>query len=288
MPLSDFDGAGSFWIGAAVVPILLAVLRVILLVVAHLLWPRGTDLGLRCASSGCRAMRRCATLRDRRRLATVAMAATGVYAYHNTNMLNRYETARRCARNQRRLREEISEVREAAAARSSPRSTLDVAALSAGAPAGHQRALRASQRDQRADHASVHVRQGDRDSNGSKLDVAGARLRLRRQGLRLPHLPVRQAAGAGRDAASSFASRLWQRGFRAQRQRHDVIENGTFVNNIDFAPIIGMDRQGLLSDRAKRRSYGLPPELRPAKLEESRDRAATTSACRLGRRPTSP
>ena len=29
-----------------------------------------------------------------------------------------------------------------------------------------------------------------------------------------------------------------------------------------------MNRQGLLSDRAKRRRQGLPPELRPAKLED--------------------
>src|SRR5690606_41560260 len=31
---------------------------------------------------------------------------------------------------------------------------------------------------------------------------------------------------------------------------------------------IGMDRDGLLQDRAKRRKHGLPPELRPAKLED--------------------
>ena len=47
-----------------------------------------------------------------------------------------------------------------------------------------------------------------------------------------------------------------------------MIENGTFVNNFGFAPIIGMSRQGLLSDRTQRRRQGLPAELRPAKLED--------------------
>ena len=45
-------------------------------------------------------------------------------------------------------------------------------------------------------------------------------------------------------------------------------ENGTFSNNSDFAPTIGMSRDGLLSDRAKRRRQHLVPELRMAKLED--------------------
>src|SRR5206468_2916135 len=64
----------------------------ILAVVAHLLWPRGTDLSLR------------ARLRRAPRLATVPalaiagiaavlMAVTGAYAYHNVKVLNRYQTS---------------------------------------------------------------------------------------------------------------------------------------------------------------------------------------------------
>ena len=37
--------------------------------------------------------------------------------------------------------------------------------------------------------------------------------------------------------------------------------------------MLGMSREGLLQDRAKRRKYGLPPELRPAKLEDESARA---------------
>jgi aminopeptidase N len=66
----------------------------------------------------------------------------------------------------------------------------------------------------------------------------------------------------------AFSSELWRRGFRASRPATDVIENGTFANNFDFAPIIGMNQNNLLSDRAKRRRQGLKPELRPAKLED--------------------
>ena len=72
-----------------------------------------------------------------------------------------------------------------------------------------------------------------------------------------------------RRRALTFTSRIWHRGFRAGSPATDVIENGTFVNNFDFAPIIGMSRQGLLSDRAQRRRQGLPAELRMAKLEDA-------------------
>ncbi len=61
-----------------------------------------------------------------------------------------------------------------------------------------------------------------------------------------------------------------------------MIENGTFVNNSEFAPIIGMNRQGLLSDRAKRRRQGLPPELRPAKLEDLSATGRNYVGVRLG------
>ncbi|TMJ15243.1 MAG: M1 family metallopeptidase [Alphaproteobacteria bacterium] len=44
--------------------------------------------------------------------------------------------------------------------------------------------------------------------------------------------------------------------------------NGTFLNNMEIAPAIGMGRDMLLQDRAKRRKYGLPAELHPAKLED--------------------
>ena len=50
VPLSDFNGQGSFWIGAAVFRAYWLLFGVILIVIAHLLWPRGTDLGLRVRS----------------------------------------------------------------------------------------------------------------------------------------------------------------------------------------------------------------------------------------------
>jgi ABC-2 type transport system permease protein len=51
------------------------------------------------------------------------------------------------------------------------------------------------------------------------------------------------------------------------------VHNGTFVNSFEIAPMIGMNRDRLLTDRAKRRRYGLPATLH---LPALGDRAAAT------------
>ena len=91
MPLSDMNGAGSFWIGAWTFRVYWGAFAVLLLVAAHLLWRRGTEIRLRPRLA-----------RARRRLAgapgwvagaaLLTFTATGAYAYHNTNVLNEYRS----------------------------------------------------------------------------------------------------------------------------------------------------------------------------------------------------
>jgi aminopeptidase N len=78
-----------------------------------------------------------------------------------------------------------------------------------------------------------------------------------------------QPLAPGATASLTFTTRRWQRGFRANGDDVSLVDNGTFLNNSDFAPQIGMSRDGLLTDRTTRRKYGLTPELRMAKLEDT-------------------
>ena len=67
----------------------------------------------------------------------------------------------------------------------------------------------------------------------------------------------------------SFQTELSQKGFTNSRNMTQIVHNGTFVNDMEIAPILGMDQTMLLTDRSKRRKYGLtPPELRMPKLED--------------------
>ena len=70
-----------------------------------------------------------------------------------------------------------------------------------------------------------------------------------------------------------FVSRYGQDGFKNRGNITRVVDNGTFLNNTEIAPNIGMDTNGLLTDPVKRRRNHLPSELRPAKLEDDSARA---------------
>ena len=255
VPLSDFNGAGSFWFGAAVLQFYWLCCAILFAVLAHLLWPRGTDLGLRVRL---RRMRRHLTAGPAvlGGVALLAMAATGAYAYHNIKVLNRYQTSddvekfqadyeKKYLKYEKLPRPVITKV------------TLDVQLYP------KQRKLIANGRydlrnDTNAPIRDVHVRQGDRDVAFARLDLTGARLISddKKFGYRIYRFDTPLAPGA--TAAMNFTSEIWHRGFRASAPATDVIENGTFVNNFAFAPEIGMNRNNLLTDRTKRRRQGLP------------------------------
>src|SRR5206468_4059408 len=63
-------------------------------------------------------------------------------------------------------------------------------------------------------------------------------------------------------------------GFKTRANMTKVVANGTFVNFFDIAPSIGMSRDMLLQDRAKRRKYKLPQDrVRPPPLGDQASRA---------------
>ena len=269
VPLSDFVGAGSFWIGKAVFQFYWLCFAAILAVLAHLVWPRGTDLGVRTrvkrigrnATAGPIAIAGAAA---------VAMAATGAYGYYNIKKLNRYETSDEAELLSAQYERKYLKYENL------PRPVITKAVLDVQL-FPKERKLEATGRyelrnDSGAPIREIHIRQGDRDTEYLKLDIGGARLTSDDKKFVYRIYRFDRPLAPGATTTLNFVSRIWHRGFRAAGQATNVVENGTFANNFDFAPVIGMNRQGLLSDRAQRRRQGLPAELRPAKLE---DMAAT-------------
>jgi ABC-2 type transport system permease protein len=265
VPLSDFVGQGSFWIGSEIFLFYWLCFAIILVVLAHMLWPRGTDLSLRVRL---RRMGRYATATSLSiiAIAAVAMAATGAYGYYNIKVLNRYETsdeAEKYAADYERKYLKFEKLPMPAVTRV----TMDVQLYP------KQRRLVSTGRYDLQNKTNVpirdvHIRQGDRDAKFLQLQVAGAHLVSYDPKFAYRIYRFDQPFAPGATAQLTWKSQVWRRGFRAGSPATDIIENGTFSNNFDFAPIIGMDRNGLLKDRAKRRRQHLPPELRPAKLED--------------------
>jgi ABC-type transport system involved in multi-copper enzyme maturation permease subunit len=265
VPLSDFIGQGSFWVGSALFQFYWLCFGVILIVLAHWLWPRGTDLSLRVRLA--RIGRNIsATSLAVVALAAVAMAASGAWGYYNIKVLNQYQTSDDREKYQADYERKYLKY-ENLPMPAVTRVTLDVQLYP------KQRRMITNgrydlQNKTNAPITDVHIRRGDTDAQFLKMDLAGARLVSddAKFGYRIYRFDKALAPGA--TTALTFTSQIWHRGFRAGQPATDIIANGTFVNNFAFAPIIGMDRNGLLQDRAKRRRQHLPPELRPAKLED--------------------
>jgi ABC-2 type transport system permease protein len=265
IPLSDFVGQGSFWFGSAVFQFYWLCFAVILVVVAHMLWPRGTDLSLRVRL---RRMNRYASPAALSIIAAaaLAMAATGAYGYYNIKVLNRYQTADDLEKYQADYERKYLKYENL------PMPAVTRVSLNVRLFPKQRRLVTLGRYDLQnktnAPIRDVHVRRGDTDARFLKMDLVGGRLVYDdpKFGYRIYRFDTPLAPGA--TAALTFTSQIWHRGFRAADPATDVIENGTFVNNFAFAPEIGMNRNGLLQDRAKRRRQHLPPELRPAKLED--------------------
>ena len=77
----------------------------------------------------------------------------------------------------------------------------------------------------------------------------------------------------GESRELAFRTTLEERGFSNGAPLTRVVENGSFIDNSEIAPGFGPQRDAFLKDRAKRRKHGLPPDLRPPKLEDDSARA---------------
>lgn len=269
VPLSDMNGQGRFWIGAYWLRLYWSAFALILLVLAHALWRRGTETRLRPRLK--RLPRRLSgTAGLVGGVAFAVFVASGVYIFINTHVWNRYSTPVSddafTAEYEKTLLpyQKLPQLSVAAA-----RVAVDLRPQEPGLSAKGVLTLvnRTS-----GPIRDVHVRLDDRVTKIGSIAIPGAT--LVRDYPKFQYRIYRLAAplAPGGETSLTFRSERTQHGFRNSGNDTRVVQNGTFVNNFEFVPTIGMDRNGLLQDRTKRRKYGLPPELRPAKLE---DMAAT-------------
>jgi len=271
VPLSDFVGAGSFWKGQAVFLVYWLCFALILCVIAHLLWPRGTDLSLRSRFSKV-SQRVTFPAIALVAIAVIGMGISGAYGYYNIKVLNQYQTADELEKFQADYERKYLKYEKL------PQPAVTHVVLN-GQLYPKQRLLIVDGHYDLANKTNmpiseVHVRKGDPDMEFQKLEIPGAQLVSDDQAFGYRIYRFDRPLAPGGTASLSWRSRLWRRGFAALNPPTDLIENGTFTNNGSFAPVIGMNRQNLLSDRVKRRRQHLPAELRPARLE---DMSATRS-----------
>ncbi len=263
VPLSDINGQGHFWIGAYWFRLYWTAFAVVLLVLAYGLWRRGAEA---------RFMPRLRRLPHRLKgpagliLATalITFAATGGYIFLNTNVWNPYRNHLDDERFMADAEKTLWKFHE------TPQPTITAVKLTVDlyphTPKVTTKGSYLIQNRTGAPLSEVHVHFLDRDLKVRNLAVEGAhdKAAYSRFNYRILEFDVPMQPGESR--TMTFETMREQRGFKNGAPLTAVVDNGTFINNFEIAPEIGMDRQGLLQDRSKRRKYGLAAELRIPKL----------------------
>jgi ABC-2 type transport system permease protein len=266
VPLTEFNGASSFWIGAWTVRAYWGAFALLLLVASHLLWRRGTETRLvpRLALAGRRLRGPAGWIAG---AALTVFVGTGAFTYYNTNILNRYQTESEryaeAAAFERRFGRYVDLPQPAIA-----EMTLDVALYPAErcvVTKGRYRLLNRTA----GPIAEVHALLSDHDLGLVDARIEGSEVVLAdsTHGYRIFHLDRPMAPGEER--ILTFETRLWYRGFPNGGPDTRLVEDGTFLGNDQLLLQIGMSRDAAIHDPDIRREYGLP-ELPPtARLEDS-------------------
>ncbi|CAN5439973.1 M1 family metallopeptidase [soil metagenome] len=238
---------------------------VVLAVFAHLLWRRGTEVKLLPRLK--RLPRRLAGTPGAIMLAALLVfVGTGGYLFWNMNILNQYRTQddrdrmladyeKKYLKYEKVLQPSLTDI------------TMNVALYPAERRAEFSGQYRFVN-DTGAPLEVLHVRLQDSNTAIKVIDVPGAKLSMDDAVLKYRIYTFATPLAPGATGTLSFRTERVQHGLRANGDDTSLIGNGTFLNNAQFAPQLGMSRDGLLDDRVKRRKYGLEPELRMAKLED--------------------
>lgn len=269
VPLSDMNRMGRFWIGQAWFEVYWSAVALILIVVAYALWRRGTTVALRPRLRRIRSRLRGGALAVLS-LAAVVWLGSGVFIYYNTNILNTYSTApRRDARlaefEKLFLRyENVPQPRITAVTLDVQLYPRETRAVTTGSYRIHN--------PTGAPMAALHIAYPDRLSL-DRLELAGATIDRDWPDYHYRIYRLEPAMQPGETRELRFATTLEERGFPNSAPLTRVVANGSFLENREITPSFGVERAALLKDRAKRRKYGLSPDLRPPPLEDESGRA---------------
>jgi ABC-2 type transport system permease protein len=264
--LSDMNGQSHFWIARAWFEAYWTAFCAILAVFTYALWRRGTETRLRPRLH--RLPRRLAGSAGAiLATALVAWVGLGGYIFYNTNILNPYRTSldnERWQADYERKFLPMVDLPEPAVTDVTLAVDIEPHLPSAKVAGDYVIENRTG-----GPLTQAHLTWG-RDLRDVVIEVDYAGFAFRTYAFDQPMAP-------GEKRHIHFTT-LWARpGFSNGRAMGQVptavVDNGSFINNFDIAPFIGVNTFDQLKDRAKRRKYGLPAELRPPKLEDDSARS---------------
>jgi ABC-2 type transport system permease protein len=265
-PLSAFNGLAHFWIGRAWFQLYWSVFSIILVVCAYGLWRRGSETRLspRLARFGSRMSGATgATLAA----ASLSFVGLGGWIFYNTTILNVYTSSQDGERNAADAEKALAQYEEMPGPK-----IVDVKLDVDLRPKDRQAFVTGSYVIEnqtgapllrmimaKPDSATLAIKEMDVPGSVVEKDWPAFDATLYR--FTTPMQP-------GEKRTISFKTVYGRSGFTNDSGAYRVIANGTFLDNFEITPMLGISRSRWLSDRAKRRKYGLVAERRPYKLED--------------------
>ncbi len=270
VPLSDMNGEGQFGLIRDWFEGYWSAIALVLLILTYAVWRRGRNIAL-----APRLMRLPRRLNGAAGLALAAglIGAIGLggFIFYNTHILNTYrsgkdEEARLADYEKTLLRYE-----------SIPQPRISDVKLAVDLyPHEHRavtRGVYVFQNRTGQPIRDLHVRFA-MDVRVDGLSVEGARPKETFERFNYRIFTFDTPLAPGEHRTLSFQTERGLNGFRNDDNGWSrVYDNGTFLDDRDITPDLGMGREGLIQDRAKRRKYGLPVEQRMPKLEDEQARA---------------
>lgn len=269
---SDMNGYGHFVAGHAAFTVYWLAFAGLLMLLAELLWVRGTDNPLKLRIQAARAR-----LTRGRIAAFVAVSliwlGTGAYIVYNTNILNRYLPSDEQEQLQARYERDYKQYQALA----QPRITaVEVAADLY--PDERRVEVRGTlrlvnQTDQPI--SDIHVISFDPTVEVAALEIPGATQTHFDEPLGYRIFTLASPMRPGDSFEVKYDYRKHLRGFANNSADNSIVQNGTFFNSFTFRPHFGYSDTLELSDPNKRRKHGLPERLRMAKIDDMAARKNT-------------
>ena len=255
MPLSDMNNLGHFWIGWLVLKLYWTAFAVSLLIAAHLLWRRGVASGIKA---------RFAAVPGRLKGgAGVILAGSlavfvglGVFVFYNTNILNIYRGKGETERGEVAFEKTFTPITGL---------PLPVVSDVKFAVDLYPHDLKFAVKGQYTleNRTSGLITQLYLNSpellKYSALTIDGAHQAQEWKDMGVRKFVFDTPMQPGDKRVLRFAASQAQKGFGNDGITTRVVDNGTFLNNFEFAPQVGITNAQALQDKRLRRKYGLPP-----------------------------
>lgn len=272
-PLSDMNGSGRFMQAGYWLRLYWLAIAVILLLLTHLLWNRGTPQPLRL---------RLRNLRDYNNsrftipflVAAVCAVSTGSFISYNTNILNDFVTPEKVETFQLAYEKRYRQYENLPMPR-----VVDVKAEIDIYPTGRRveiRSLELLQNKTDRDITNIHL-SFPFDVEVVRIRIEDAELSLFDTELQYAILDLDRPMGPGETRSLSYETVIQEKGFSYSqsgaslgRTGENLVRNGTYLGNFQISPYIGFSPNRMISDNNIRQNYNLEPVERREKLENVR------------------